>query len=361
MAGNISIAKRCKELKIELREGNEETLVDVLLRWIGRGKPASPLIGTIAFFLLSILIGLILAVLLGELDKWQRLIQNLSTSPSLFAWVVFGLFASSASMVVANIYFHNIVAVIRDHLLDTIEVQENFNAMKNWVDLLCNKRFAFLTAVIGGVLVSPIVISINNDAAGVFVGIGYTVLLFLFSAQSTLFFGFIYGILMFALRMNRLELRLFEADPATSEIIARLSGSLNGFVYFVAAYGALQTFGIVTLKLPFFTTVLFLFWAAIVAIFVTSQYSLAQIIQRAKWKTLNVTQQKIAKIQKDNSPLSKEHEESLLWLLNYHDRVKVTRNSAFDWNAGFSFLNSMLLPLLGFVLGNMDNIFSFFR
>ncbi len=361
MAGNNSIAKQCKELENELRDGNRETFVDVLLRWVGRGKPASLLVAILIFFALPYLIGLVVAVILGEYDRWQRLFGNMFSNPILFAWATFGLFTATVTMFIANLYFRRIIAVIRDHVLDSIESQETLAIIEDWINFLYNKRLTLLTGIIGGALVSPIIVLINKEAAGVFVGIGHTITSFLFSFQSTLFFGFLLGILAFAYRVQNFELRLFEADPSNSEVIDKLSVSLNGFVYLVAAYGAVQTFAVVTLQLSFFTSILFIFWGAIVGIFLLSQYGLAQIIRRSKWKTLNKIQQKITTIQNKSSALSKDEKENLNWLLEYHDRVKMTRNSAFDWNAGLSFLNSMLLPLIGFMLGNLDTIFAFFR
>jgi hypothetical protein len=44
--------------------------------------------------------------------------------------------------------------------------------------------------------------------------------------------------------------------------------------------------------------------------------------------------------------------------LNYHDRIATTRNSALNLRTGLSFVNSLLLPLLAFVLGNLDKIFA---
>ncbi len=360
MSKNQSVSKRRNQLRIHLEEGNYKALVDILLQRIGRGKPVSPLMGTTIFFAGPMVIGLLIATFLGELSVWQRVIQNLLPNPILLIWIVFSLITASASMIIANVYFHKMVATIRDHVLESVESLETLNDIENWVMLLCNKRLAWLTAVLGGLITSPIIIIINSSAAGVFVGIGHSALLFLFAAQSSLFISFIYGIMVFTFRLRGYELRLFESDPANSEVIARLSDSLSWFVYIVAVYGAAQTFGIVTLQLPYFSFILFLFWIPIVAIFLMSQLSLSRIIQNSKWKALNTTQQKIAAIQK-KSALKKEDQDNLLWLLNYHDRVKLTRNSAFDLKAGISFLNSMLLPLVGFILGNLDNVIAFFR
>ncbi len=67
MTRDLNVAQKCEELKAELQ--NKKTLVDVLLQWIGRRRPASVLVGIIFYFFLPFLIGFVLAVLLGEFDR----------------------------------------------------------------------------------------------------------------------------------------------------------------------------------------------------------------------------------------------------------------------------------------------------
>jgi len=42
--------------------------------------------------------------------------------------------------------------------------------------------------------------------------------------------------------------------------------------------------------------------------------------------------------------------------MDYHDRIKGTPNSALDFRAVLSFVNSLLLPLLAFLLSNMKGL-----
>ncbi len=48
-------------------------------------------------------------------------------------------------------------------------------------------------------------------------------------------------------------------------------------------------------------------------------------------------------------------------LMDYHDRIKGTHNSAFDLRAALSLINSLLLPLLALLLANIDKILGLFR
>jgi len=56
--------------------------------------------------------------------------------------------------------------------------------------------------------------------------------------------SFVYQLLVIILlpkMLRRYDLKLFKVDPATSELLSRLSGELGFFVYYVAAYAALVT------------------------------------------------------------------------------------------------------------------------
>ncbi len=101
-------------------------------------------------------------------------------------------------------------------------------------------------------------------------------------------------------------------------------------------------------------------WAIIIAMFVVAQYSLSRIIITAKSKTLGEVQAKIEQLLAEPG-LAKETRETVNWLLDYHDRIKATHNSALDLRAALGFLNSLLLPLLTFALTNLDKILALFH
>ena len=43
-------------------------------------------------------------------------------------------------------------------------------------------------------------------------------------------------------------------------------------------------------------------------------------------------------------------------LLDYHDRIAATRNSALNLRAGLNFINSLLLPVIALLLANLEKI-----
>ena len=85
------------------------------------------------------------------------------------------------------------------------------------------------------------------------------------------------------------------------------------------------------------------------------------MIRRAKWKTLNEIQAKVEQLHSSENLGEKETMETINRLMDYYDRVKRTRNSAIDLTTTLNFINSMLLPLLAFVLGNLNLVLGLFR
>jgi hypothetical protein len=97
-------------------------------------------------------------------------------------------------------------------------------------------------------------------------------------------------------------------------------------------------------------------WVTITAWFIVNQYALTQIATRAKRKKLSEIQAKIEKLEAEEDIADQKTIEAMNRLMDYHDRIKATRNSMLDLRAVLNFLNSLLLPLIGFLLGNLDKL-----
>jgi hypothetical protein len=364
MTENTDLLKRREELKLALREEATKTLVDVILEGVtrpikkrgGTNRTLLAVYGTLIIYLITTLAGLLLVELLGEFRILQQIILRFGW------WVIPLLITSTISMTIANASIHRIIAIFRDYILEIAETVETLNDIENWVNSIYSKKLALIAGAAGGIVSGAALVFNLNIIIGFPIGVGLTVMVILFAMQSSLFVGFLFAILFLTIRMHQYRLALFSSDPGNSQIIGILSGFLSNFVYLFACYGAFITYGMIATGLLIAVySALPIFWGLIVLIFVINQYSLAQIIQRAKWKTLNATQMQIEKIQKAQAVPDKEQRETLIWLLDYHNRVKATRNSALNLEAGLSLFNSLLLPVLAFALGNLDTVIAFFR
>jgi hypothetical protein len=195
-----------------------------------------------------------------------------------------------------------------------------------------------------------------------FVGYGLASINIVLSMFSTAFVYLLLGVVLLSAILRRYELRLFAADPSSSELVSRLSSELSFVVYFFAVYAAIITF-LFTWSgfLPSFVIIIMPgLWLPIIVLFILNQTSLSSIIRRAKWKTLNEIQTKVEKLQATENFAEKETIDSINRLLDYHDRVKATRNSAVNLGTALNFINSLLLPLIAFILGNLDLVLKLF-
>lgn len=93
-------------------------------------------------------------------------------------------------------------------------------------------------------------------------------------------------------------------------------------------------------------------WGYTIVLFIGIQNILSNIIVRAKWKTLNKIQEQIRELESQGPVLSKETLEHIGKLIDYHDRIRATRNTAFDLRALLNFLNSLILPTISVLLSN---------
>ena len=102
-------------------------------------------------------------------------------------------------------------------------------------------------------------------------------------------------------------------------------------------------------------------WAPTVILYATGQYHVSDVIVRAKWRMLTQVQTKIETLYTGKKIPNRETLEQLEKLMNYHDRIKSTPNSALNFRASLNFLNSLLLPVLAFVATNIPGIVELFQ
>jgi len=114
---------------------------------------------------------------------------------------------------------------------------------------------------------------------------------------------------------------------------------LSAFVYITSIIGVSNTLMFVFILSRVLSTALVMLavvgtWGIITIVFLSNQYALAKIITRAKWKTLNEIQAQIKRLRGQEDIPSEKTLEHLGKLMDYHDRIKATRNSALDLRAG---------------------------
>ena len=175
---------------------------------------------------------------------------------------------------------------------------------------------------------------------------GYTTFNLVISLLGGTYFYFAIQGLPLLIRLSRYHLKLYAADPSSSEVIDRLSDLLSYGVYIVALFAAaltLQTAAFGQFNQWNLIIIVIIGWIPTIAFFIANQYTLNNIIARAKWQTLNGVQAQIEGLQTQEAILSEPTLVHIHKLMDYHDRIKGTKNSALDLRSSLNFLNSLLL------------------
>ena len=171
----------------------------------------------------------------------------------------------------------------------------------------------------------------------------------------------------FPSRLNRYHFDLYDPDPSSSEVVGQLSRLLTFLLYVTMAYIVWLTVGlgyvdVLTAESPTPGIIFSVFlWAPTVILYSAGQYHLSDLITRTKWKTINEIQKKVEDLYKEEKIPDKETLDRLGKLMDYHDRIKSTPNSALNFRSGLNFLNSLLLPILAFVIANLKDVLNIFK
>lgn len=363
MAEDTALVEKRDEFKRQLTVGEYVTLLELILdgtgrliqRLLRRQTPVSDWFSALLISILLVLVNSLIAFALGAtyaLDSEGILLQVWN------AGLCFSI------LIFAKKVNHLIHDTLRESTLGAIESTADLDDLHRRFSAFYDLRKQWLAGLASGVvlgLYSPVVVASIKDWPS---GVGLTAL-----SAITFFLagiGCYYASLIFGLPnwLSRYQFKLYTADPSSSEVIQRLSDMMDSILFRVALVFVVFTLGLIYFELLTSQTAnLFLavaMWGPLVAIFLSSQQAWRTIITRAKWQTLNEIQAKIEAIKAAQNIAEEETMETVNRLMDYHDRIKAKRNTALDVRGGLNFINSLLLPLLGFVVGNIDKVLALF-
>ncbi len=355
MCTNIALLEKREELKHQLATGKYKTLIDRILdgasylikKATRTSKPVPFWYSATVIALFVLLVGFLTALLLKEAYYYIRP-EHVAEDVAFVGCALFALIA-------LRIYLHIVFTTLHDYILDSIESASDLADLQRWLAIVVNLKMQLtLSLAYMAVTVLWLLISVVKVDGG-FPGFGYVILAVLIQFLAGMIVCHLFPFLALPLRLSRYQFKLYMADPSSSEVISHLSGMLTNFAYLLAAVFAIGA----ALSAVFGWLILINILAVFVpltVLFIINQYSLARIIGRAKWRMLSEIQAQVEELRAQEYIPSEQTLEHISKLMDYHDRIKATRNTALDFRAGLNYLNTLLLPLLGFVLGNIDNI-----
>ena len=273
---------------------------------------------------------------------------------------ILGIILGSFFVITSALLYQKIMPVIKETVLDVIELPEHLDDLRTWLDATFNLRSQLLLGIILPIILFVPNLYLRNQITGENLGLPvYLVAVFAgfeaFSASSVLVAS-----VALPYHLSQYQVKLFAADPSSSEVIDKLSGVINNTIFSVAILLTFFTI-IAFVGNPSFVALNILIWPwlILVIVFVSGHRSLSKVVTQAKWRTLNVIQAQIETLQNSAEILDEDTLKQINQLLDYYNRIKSTHNSAVDVQAGLNLLQSLLFPLLGLVIANAVDILNF--
>ena len=294
-------------------------------------------------------------------------------TPAEFAFTLWATSMGALSLIANKVNIRAFLDTFRGPLLERIERSSDIKDLGSWL----RRNFKLKWPLVFGFLAGPVLGLLLYNGWRVSHGTGTTtaplhfgsLIAVMLSSIEAMWVGYyLYPFyLMFPPQLHRYEFDLYTTDPSSSEVVGRLSRLLSFILYVTMGFIILLMIGlgffnILSAKtlLPGFILSL-LVVSPMVIMYAAGQYHLSDVITRAKWKMLNEVQTKIEKLSGGDEIPDKDTLDRLSKLMDYHDRIKATPNSALNFRSSLNFLNSLLLPILAFILANLDKVREFIK
>lgn len=340
------------DLKRMIVEGQFQSLLDGILGGMGRiiqklafrSLPPPAWVGALGIALLIAGIGLIASSLTGGVSQYG------------YRTLLLGGTMIFLTLMIPRSINKRTLVTLHDQLLDELESNAGLSSLHHWLTSLASKKWPILC----GLLYVLINLAYGHffleemDAPVDVVVVGFS----MFIVSGTM----LYYLLLFLIlpsRLGRCHYRLNAWDPVSTEVVTHLSGLFNYIAYMIAFLLAAITLFTVSL-VTFDVTNLFLMiptWLVLIAIFVASQMALTRIIKRAKRESLSEVEAQMAALSQSGDPPDMETLQTLMRTWDYHDRIEGTRDSVLNFNGVLNFVNTLLIPLLAFIVANRNAIF----
>lgn len=315
-------------------------------------------INAIVLTVLTILLGLAISVLLKE----QLTVDE----------IIFTSWASAIgalSLIANKVNVRAFLNTFYGPLLDRVEKSKDLTDLGNWLSRNFRLRFPLIFGLVLGPVVGRLLYNgwrASHGAPPFHLG---TVIAVILSCMEAMWVGYyLYPFyLMFPPQLHRYHFDLYTPDPSSSEVVGRLSRLLSFILYVTMGFiiqlmiglGLFDVLSEKTLVPGFLLTLLVI--SPMVIMYAAGQYHLSDLITRSKWKMLNEIQSKIERLYSGDDIPDKNTLDRLSKLMDYHDRIKATPNSALNFRASLNFLNSLLLPILAFIFANLDKVLDVIR
>ena len=351
MSEGTNLTDGREELKRQLAAGEYKSSIDVILEAVGRilqkltrrTKPLAPWIAALAIALSVSLIAYLGSLLTGALSR------------DAYLTIVLGGSLIFLNLVIARSTFRRTFGTIQSRLLDGLESSAGLTGLHAW---LIAARVIKWPALLGLSVYVLYVAFLVPDPTKTPLRVSTIVVggIMLVWTGFLLYYMFLFVLL--PLRLSRCRFKLHIEDPVSTEVLVDWSGMMSFAAYMFAFMLAMGTLFTVTAGTFRMKTLIFIIprWLPLIALFVVNQLAMSGVISRSKRKSLNDVEAQMEALRPRGDPPDHEAMETLLWLWDYHDRIKDTRNTVLNLKGILNLVNTLLIPLLAFLIANREAV-----
>jgi len=309
----------------------------------------------LAILALSFLISL----LLGESYPARR---------AMITWEFYGCACSFFSTVVLRDCTRKALTTFRESTIDALISIQGLDALQQWIVASCGLRRQVVFNLLGTIFWAPLlVVCFFSVKVEGFIGVGATIL-------TTINLFLILNVIYWAIAFFRLppilgqqDYKVYAFDPSSTDSVQKISDTFEAVAFLASIGFALGSLAHIPSQggapLARIISVFWLLamWGMLGGFFLGAQVQLGRIIGRAKQKTLSGIQARVEALYAGMENPDRDTLATIKELMELHGRVKATNNWAISFHEGLRFLNTLLIPLLGFILANIDLVGRFLR
>jgi len=315
-------------------------------RFLGRGKLASIWVSAAVVMSANLLLGTTVSALLGETQftTLNAILVNLM-------WVTYSYFVIPLFLNQNNRLFE----FLRLHFVKSLPDERHIQELLVWANQWLGRKIPqfFVSLGLGTVVAFLAFYGIYPSAK---FSLGQVLIYFINFFHAGIWLYSLLALTAFMLKLNKWNLVLYSDDPASSPILLQFSKELSDYTLFFAFISAILLFlaGLVgAFNTTIILTMLILVWIPQLVLYILGNQAFSHQIVRVKFERLEKLQSKIMKLS-DAEKLDKDSIAHIKSLIDYHDRVKSSRNSLYSTESFVNLLGSLALPSLGAILSVID-------
>jgi hypothetical protein len=272
-----------------------------------------------------------------------------------------------AGLILGHLVVQSMLDKIAGEIVEKINNMDDISKFLHWLKRTWSARNVITFVLLYCLLWASLGIWSMSAAAGGFAGLGLSLTIILVGLLAGIGLYAIVWVTWLASNLKEYQYEMNLFYPLDSEIVHDISAMLSNGIYLLAVYFAIITL-IASSDLigppirTIFSLPLFLIaWTIMITQFLLARSTIGSIANKARWTILNKLQSKINSIAAAEDLSDKEPSERLLRLANIHRQVMAAKTQIFDLKSLSIFFSQLMLPLLGLLLANLDEVTAFLR